>query len=281
MQQTRWKNDVGCLGFIGTGAMTRAIAGQIHHVYPQIHLRYLNPNFTSAKEIAELTSGQVASDVTDLFSCDAIILAVKPQIQSSILGQIKAAATKTEERPLLISIAAGRNLASISLELNNAVNNFPLARVMPNVCAQVGLSSSAVSFPEEIEPLYKEQTLAIFSAIGFTTELPEASIPAFTAMAGSSPAWFAQIVESLARAGLKHGLTKKAALQGAIQSLLGTASMLQILVDNDQPVQTFIDQVCSPGGTTIAGLLAAEELGLTSALMGAVDACITRDRELA
>lgn len=272
---------VRCLGFIGTGAMATAIAQGIRRLDSGIRLQYFNPNTASAQKLADMTDGTVVSDVSQILSSDMVILAVKPQVLPLVLAQIRAATNpENAGRPALVSIAAGQTLSSISSELNNNDAGFPLARVMPNVCAKVGLSASAVSFPEGTEEATKEQVIQVFSAIGTTVELPETQIPAFTAMAGSSPAWIAQIVRALADGGVKHGLTRQLATQAALQALLGTATMLQQMTASGSAPSDLIDQVCSPGGTTIAGLLAGQERGLSTALVAAVDACIERDREL-
>ena len=89
-----------------------------------------------------------------------------------------------------------------------------------------------------------------------------------------------QIIEALARAGVKYGLSKSQATTIAAQAVAGSASLvLDRAEDGIVPAQ-LIDQVCSPGGTTIAGLLASEEAGLSNALVAAVDAAVQRDGEL-
>ena len=128
---------------------------------------------------------------------------------------------------------------------------------------------------------HKAAVIQLLSYVGRCIELEEKDFPAFQALASCSPAWVFQIIDTLARAGVKHGLTKAASTTIAAQALLGSAQLVLHAQDNDTVPTQLIDQVTSPGGTTIAGLLAAEEAGLSTALIHAVDAAIQRDAELA
>ena len=181
-----------------------------------------------------------------------VVLAVKPQVQSRVINSLPKL-----DGQILVSIAAGRILADIGKDLSGSgQRDVPVVRVMPNVNAIVGHATTAVCGSAD------------------------ATDEQVTAMAGSSPAWFFQIVDDLAHAGVKHGLTKEQATKAACSTMLGCASMLsRTLEEGGHPAQ-LVDRVCSPGGTTIAGLLAAQAAGLGPALVDAVDAVVARDKEL-
>ena len=106
--------------------------------------------------------------------------------------------------------------------------------------------------------------------------LPEDQFSTFVALAGSSPAFVYLFIDSLSRAGVKYGLTKKQATAIAAQAVMGSA---QNVLASEQSPFDLIDQVSSPGGTTVAGLLAMEQAGLMSAVIKGVDATIAKDRQ--
>jgi pyrroline-5-carboxylate reductase len=239
-------------------------------------------NNAAAMALAENNNVTVASSPRQVTEeADIVILSVKPHIQRLVLQEIAPSIT-SGKRPGLLSIAAGRTLNDIFQDLCEfGVKECPpLIRVMPNVNAQIGMSMSAICYcpgtPEDIKVSAKN----IFDTIGECIELPEGQFGIFSALAGASPAWFFQILDSFARAGVKHGLTKKQALQAITQSMLGSAKMMQVELEEGTAPSQLIDRVCSPGGTTIAGLLAAQAAGLDSALVRAVDATVKRDQEL-
>jgi len=107
--------------------------------------------------------------------------------------------------------------------------------------------------------------------------LEERLFPAFTAVAGSSPAWVFMMIDALARGALVAGLPKNLGLEAATQAVLGSASLLG---STDQHPWELIDQVASPGGTTVAGLTALDERGFGAAIVAAVAATIRREQEL-
>ncbi|WP_099332195.1 pyrroline-5-carboxylate reductase [Actinomyces minihominis] len=264
--------------FIGAGVMGRAIAeGAAAKEAQRWQFTFFDPNLKSAQEAAQATSGTAATTVEDAVQdAEVVVLAVKPQVQARVIEALPKLADC-----VLVSIAAGRSLADILASLSKAGQpSVPVIRVMPNLNAIVGSATSAICPDDLVSPEQLEAVTALFDAVGTTLQLDEHLISAFTAMAGSSPAWFFQIVDDLARAGVKHGLTKAAATSAACSTMLGSALMLQKTLAEGGNAAELVDRVCSPGGTTITGLLAAQEAGLGPSLVAAVDATIARDREL-
>lgn len=113
----------------------------------------------------------------------------------------------------------------------------------------------------------------ILDSFGSTFEIAEKDFDTFTALAGSSPAYIALFIEALAKAGVKYGLPKAESLNIATQTVLATAET--ILTGTDSP-HDLIDKVCSPGGTTIAGLLDLEKTGLTASVISSIDTTINK-----
>lgn len=265
--------------FIGCGAMGGAIARGLATADATQRLAIFDANQQLANQVAEeVGATPAASPKEALHGADVVLLAVKPQVQSAVITEIAA---DLDAASAVVSIAAGRTLDAISADFQAAGRaQVPLVRVMPNVNAQVGAAMSALTANEVASAAQKTQVELIFNAIGSTIWLPETQFSIFTALAGSSPAWFYQIIDDLARAGLKHGLTKAQATEIAAQAMLGSAKMLQTQLHAGVHPAEMVDRVCSPAGTTIAGLLAAQHAGLGPALVQAVDATVARDREL-
>lgn len=239
---------------------------------------FFDPNPTSAREAAEATNGQAASSPDDAVqNADLILLAVKPQVQDRVLHTLPHVG-----KAVVVSIAAGRTLEAIAADLERSgQTNVPTVRVMPNLNALVGAATSALCANQAAAQEQIEAVRDLFSTVGDTFFVEEKLFPAFTAMAGSSPAWFFQIVDDLARAGVKHGLTKRQAAEAACSAMLGSAQTLLAALRDGGNAADLVDRVCSPGGTTIAGLLAAQNAGLGPAIVDAVDATVERDAELA
>lgn len=266
------------VAFIGAGAMAQAISKGANTANPdRWNFSFFDPNMEVAKSAANAVSGHQADSLDSLLSgADMVVLAVKPQIQSSVIRELPGFVG------CCVSIAAGRSLNDIQEDFSVAgLPEQPLVRVMPNINAFVGQATSAVCPGQYVDDHQYSEARALFDAIGETFEVPEKLFPAFTAMAGSSPAWFFRIIDHLAYAGVQHGLTKEQATAAATSTMAGSAAMLlQHLEQGGHPEQ-LVDRVCSPGGTTIAGLLAAEDAGLSRALTEAVGATVHRDQELA
>ena len=150
---------------------------------------------------------------------------------------------------------------------------------MPNVAATVGQSMTALTATRATDAQVAA-VRSLMDSVGRTILIDEDYFPVFQALASCSPAWYFQIVDSFARAGLKYGLSKDSAVEIAAQAMAGAAALLLAEREAGTIPAQLIDRVTSPGGTTIAGLLAAEEGGLSTALVGAVDASIHADSHL-
>ena len=122
--------------------------------------------------------------------------------------------------------------------------------------------------------------------VGRTMVLDEKDFSAFTALAGSSPAFIFTFIEALARGGVDAGLPKARAVEIVTQALLGSASMVRREAERraedgtGRTLADLLDTACSPGGTTVAGLIAMEGAGFSPAVIEAVRAAIARDRAL-
>lgn len=203
---------------------------------------------------------------------DALLLAIKPQILNKVVERLDLGQPR-ENYPLVISILAG-----VSLDrLESGFPNYPVVRVMPNTPATVGAGMTAISPGTKVEEHHLTLARSIFEAVGEVVQVSESLIDAVTGLSGSGPAFVAMMVEALADGGVASGLPRAIATKLAIQTVLGTAQLLQ--VKELHPAQ-LKDQVTSPGGTTITGVAQLERSGFRSAVIEAVQAAYRRSLEL-
>ena len=203
---------------------------------------------------------------------DIIIYAVKPQIMAAV---IKETVEKLDMSKLIISIAAGVPMAALESCLNKELR---LIRVMPNIAAAVKESATAVAAGKNASEEDVEMAMSIFNSIGKTVFIKENYLmDAITGLSGSGPAYIFLIVEAMADAGVKVGLSRQEAFFLSAQTVLGAARML--IETKEHPGQ-LRDRVTSPGGTAIAGLATLEEGGLRTTLINAVEVATNRSREL-
>ncbi|MCB5951105.1 pyrroline-5-carboxylate reductase [Enterococcus sp. BWT-B8] len=264
------------IGFIGTGNMAGAIVqGIVAQNFVKGEEVYLFDILTDkVQELGCQISGNVCSSAADVIKqADAIVLSVKPNIIQKVMEETKT--ILLDKKPLLISIAAGTTLDKLAGLAGT--NDLPIVRVMPNVNAMIGMGAAAVTGNETASKEQVQYVVDLFNAVGKAWEVDEKDFSAYTALAGSSPAYAYLFIDSLARAGVKHGLTKDKALEYAAQAVLGSA---QMIMESKENPWTLIDRVCSPGGTTVAGLLALEEEAFISTIVKGIDATVARDEEM-
>ncbi|MCP4021322.1 MAG: pyrroline-5-carboxylate reductase [Desulfobacteraceae bacterium] len=203
---------------------------------------------------------------------EIVIYATKPQILGDVLKETASALDKSK---LIISIAAGVPLAAIALGLHKDLR---LIRVMPNINAFVKASATAIAAGEYVQEGDVEFAKAIFDQVGETVFIQENILmDAFTGLSGSGPAYIFTIIDAMADAGVKMGLSRKDSLFLSTQTVLGSAKLL--LESKEHPGQ-LKDRVASPGGTAIAGIHTLEQGGLRTTLINAVESATKRSKEL-
>jgi pyrroline-5-carboxylate reductase len=148
---------------------------------------------------------------------------------------------------------------------------------MPNTPATVGAGVTAISLGAYTYPHHQQTAQQIFTAVGEVVEVSESLMDAVTGLSGSGPAYVALMIEALADGGVAVGLPRAIAQQLAVQTVLGTATLIQETKIHPAELK---DRVTSPGGTTIAGVSALEKAGFRSAIIEAVQASKERAQEL-
>jgi pyrroline-5-carboxylate reductase len=229
-----------------------------------------------AERVAELGERHGIVATTDNLEAAAgaalVVIAVKPQDIDALLGEIGPAITPEQT---VLSIAAATPTATIEQRLASGV---PVVRAMPNTPSTVheGIAGlCAGSHADDPHVTLAEEALA---HLGSVVRVPERQMDAVTAVSGSGPAYFALLAEAMIEAGLLLGLSREISTQLVIQTMLGTAKQLRD--EGLHPVE-LREMVTSPGGTTIAAIRELESAGVRAAFLNAIQAAMTRARELA
>jgi len=212
------------------------------------------------------------SNLKAVSEADIVIYAVKPQLMAAVLNET---GKKLDMSKLVISIAAGVPLAAMESCVDK---NMRLIRVMPNIAAAVKEAATAIAAGEHATKEDVELAMEIFNSIGSCIFLKENYLmDAITGLSGSGPAYIFLIVDALADAGVKMGLSRQDSLFLAAQTVLGAA---KLLIETQEHPGQLKDKVTSPGGTAIAGLATLESGGLRTTLINAVEAATNRSKEL-
>lgn len=236
------------LAFIGAGNMASAlIHGLLTDGYPA-------DSIIASDQLAEKRENLAGSGIhtTDNNSqaastADVVILAVKPQVLAVVCEEISAAVK--QNKPLIISIAAGVNEASLAQWLGEKT---AIVRTMPNTPAMVQTGATALHANENVSADQKDIAESIMRAVGVTRWLDKENlIDAATAISGSGPAYFFLFMEIMEKAGIELGLPDETAHLLTLQTALGAARMA---MESNEIPKELRTRVTSPGGTTEAAI---------------------------
>lgn len=262
------------VGFIGGGNMAEAIIkGLISGGMPPCNIMVADPVQDRRAHLASTLSVRTTDDNSEVTrESDLIILSIKPQMAANVLSGLEGAVTPQK---LLLSIMAGISTTFIEESLPSGSR---VIRAMPNTPALVQAGATAICGGRRASD--DDLTLAkeLFALTGTVYLVGERQMDAVTGLSGSGPAYVFSFIEALADAGVKNGLSREIANGLAIQTVLGSAQLLQ--QSNEHPA-VLRDRVSSPGGTTIAALHTLENGRMHGLLMDAVDAAVKRSKELA
>ncbi len=260
------------VGFIGCGNMGGALARAAAKsgYYPLLS----DLNGDTALHLAEEIGGKVSANGTIAEQCDYIFLAVKPQVMENMLGSISNILKERTDMPVLVSMAAGLNIATLRKYAGGCP--CPIIRIMPNTPSNIGegviLHCSDGASDAQIEAFCD-----IMSKAGMLDKIPEKLIDAGSAISGCGPAFVFEFIEALADGAVDCGLPRDKALSYAISTVIGSA---KLVAKSGEHPYALRDKVCSPGGSTIEGVKALADGGMQSAVMQAVISAYKRTLEL-
>jgi len=242
------------IGFIGGGNMTRAIAaGLIEGKYPAQDLLIAEPAIEQRAALARDLPGVVIEESNDDVARRAgiVVLAVKPQVMRKVCEGL--AATVQKARPLIVSVAAGIRSVDIDAWLGGGL---AIVRVMPNQPALLRLGASGLFANQRTTDEQKKRAMGILSAVGHVVSVDsDADIDSVTAISGTGPAYFYLLIDMMIKSAQKFGLDPQAARILTIETAKGAAAIADA---EDETMQSLIDRVRSPGGTTTAAFESLE-----------------------
>ena len=252
------------LGFIGTGNMGGALA----QAAAKSGAGMLLSNRTADKAVrlaAELGCA-AGTNLEVAEGCKYIFLGVKPQMLQALLAELKAPLSARTDRPVLVSMAAGVTIRTIRETLGLPC---PVVRIMPNLPVALGKGVVLISPDDTVT---EDELTALEEALkpdGLLMRMPEDKLDAGSAVSGCGPAFVAMFIEALGDAAVKHGVARADAYRMASQMIVGTG---KLQLASGQHPGAMKDAVCSPGGTTIAGVAELERKGFRGAVIDAIDA---------
>jgi pyrroline-5-carboxylate reductase len=251
---------------IGCGAMGSAIAQTLAEAKKELSL------YDKHEERAESLARAIGitkceTPLEDLSVGDALLLAVKPQDFEAVAEELK-----TFEGGLITSIITGISAS----RLKQAFQHCTILRMMPNLAVRYGDGVVALAEDPLLIP-YKGRIEEIFSPLGMLRWIPEKNFDAVTALTGSGPAFVFTLIEAMVEAAIEMGFSAEVGYD-LVKQMVGGA--LTVLYESPDLPCELRWRVCSPSGTTIAGLRVLEKCGVRSALIETFVAACNRSKEL-
>lgn len=259
------------IGFVGAGNMGGALVKAVCRGTDPAGVLVADLDREKAAALAEHSGCAVAENAAQVAgSSDVLVLCVKPQALPQTIESIKPYLHTN----LIVSIAAGVTLEKLKELLGG---EGPMARVMPNTAAAVGRGILLTAFGERVNDVYRERLAALLSPCGMVEAVTERELDMGSALSGCGPAFVYMFIEALADGGVQIGLSREKAQRYAAQMVQGAAALL---LESGKHPGELKDAVCSPGGTTIAGVAELEKRAFRAAAAQAVVAAYEKNQRL-
>eukprot|EP00899_Mesostigma_viride_P015900 jgi/Mesvir1/24310/Mv10998-RA.1 len=258
------------IGFIGSGQMAEAlakgfIAAKVANA-SQIYATDVVPVRRDVMAQMGITAFEDTADVVR--NSDVVFVSVKPDNVPEVLQALRSSGLLTS-RHVVVSICAGVTLQALETNMGDV----PFVRVMPNYPCLVGQTAAGMALGTHAKPEHGAIVSTLLEAVGKVHIVKEKLLDAVTGLSGSGPAFVFAIIEAMADGGVYAGLPRDVATSLAAQTVLGSAQM--VLQTGKHP-GLLKDSICSPGGTTIEGMLALEKAGVRAGVMEAVIAAANK-----
>jgi pyrroline-5-carboxylate reductase len=255
------------IAIIGSGTMGRTVAAGVLNASVISHdrLTVTDRSHGVAESVANDLGVTAAQDnAAACAAADVVVLCVKPRDVVGVLNDLVTRGA-LDHHPLIISLAAGVAISAIEAETGHAT---PVVRAMPNTPCLIGRGMTVVAKGAFATDADLETARTIFATLGRCIALDEKYLDVVTGVSASGPAFIYVVMEALADGGVMCGLPRNVATELVAQMTLGAASM--VLATGRHP-SSLKDDVTTPGGCTIAGLLALEDGRVRSVLARAVE----------
>ncbi|VEU24259.1 DEKNAAC105570 [Brettanomyces naardenensis] len=251
---------LGC-GVMGTAVLASVLKSSFEP-YPKKFI-CCTGSAKSAEKLKETYGDKIevsygASNVEAVRKADVIILGCKPFLCQSIMQSVSSGLNHSQ---LIISLLAGWTIKQLE-----AYSPY-IARVMTNTPAKYGCGMAIVSFSHDALQ-YEDLVMKLVNTVGKALKLPERNMDAATSLVGSGPAFCLVMMEALAEGGVRMGIPYNIAKECAAKVMEGTAKMV---METGMHPEALKAQVCTPGGTTIGGLMVMEDKAVRSGISRAVE----------
>ena len=256
-------------GFIGCGNMGGSIVRALSRNTKDIAV---TARSGKAKTLASELGITYSDNAAIAAQCDRIFLAVKPHMMKDMLLPLRE--TLARRKPLLITMAAGLEMEKIE---EFAGVRLPVIRIMPNTPTSVGKGVIPYCANDLVDGEVLRDWLKDMDQCGLLDPLEERLMDAASALSGSGPAYLYLMLEAMADGAVACGLPRAKAMDYAAMTMAGAA---EIYLSTHQHPGALKDAVCSPGGSTIAGIRVLEERGFRGAAMDCVCAAFEKNKEL-
>jgi pyrroline-5-carboxylate reductase len=267
--------------FIGAGNMGGALLERVCQVTDPARVAVYRPDRQAGQaQCTRLGCALASSGAEAVRAAKYIFLCVKPQVLPQVLADLLPALRENQaagDKPVLVSIAAGVTLEKLSGILQAGGLDLPVVRVMPNTPAAIGQGVLLLAPAETVSEDDLGGLERLLSTCGLLERVTERELDLGSTIAGCGPAFVYLFIEALADGGVQLGLPRAKAQTWAAQMVAGAAGM--VLQTGKHPGQ-LKDEVCSPGGTTIAGVAELEKRAFRSAAAQAVVAAYEKNSKL-
>lgn len=261
------------VGFIGCGNMGGALAKAVEKS-ELCDILLADMDNEKANALATETGGTVVTVDDIAKTAKYIFLGVKPQVMADLIGEIGDILKNRTDRFILVTMAAGIKISTLSEMIGDKL---PTIRIMPNTPVAVGEGMVLYSLCPIITECEETEFLNILKFSGNLDKIDETLIDAGCSISGCGPAFVYMFAESMAKAGEELGLPKEKAIEYAAQTLLGAA---RLMLTSGKTPETLRQEVCSPKGSTIEGVMSLQNSDFDRNVNNALNASYKRTKEL-
>lgn len=259
------------IGVVGTGFMGFSLASAIRGQFPQVQFGVVE-KYQPHRERS--LSALDARDFTDAPGelgawADVVILAVKPQDLATVATGLAGTLGTTP----VVSVLAGTSMERIA----GALGTDQIIRIMPNLAAEIGRAVIGVSASAAVAPDVAAAVAKLLASAGLLIDVREHLMATITAISGSGIAFAFEFIHAMALGGVSEGLPYRQSLSASLEVVASAAALLQ---KSEVHPEEMVSRVCSPAGTTIAGVRALAEGKLQATVMEAMARAAARSREL-
>ncbi len=261
--------DVGSVAIIGAGKIGSAIIKALKSCV-DVKIIATGRRDETLRYAMKLGANATKDNDKAVREAELVVLSVKPHHFPTVIRQVRKSSWKNKT---VVSIMAGVKMGTLKDALGE---NVEIYRAMPNINALVRRAATAISALDEFGE-HREAVEELFKCLGTVFWVPEEYLDVWTGLVGSGPAFIAEIVDALVLGAVASGMPRDLAYQGILDVLEGTSMLLKNVRVHPAEIR---DEVTTPAGTTIRGLMVMESEGVKAALMKTVEESYKRSREI-